>query len=494
MAKIFLTDIDLNGNKLKNILLDSVSNVESIANPKAGLLVFDEADSRFKYYNGSAWIAGAEFNFTSLAEDVANKRYAIVSGTTQGEGENAGTTTVSFRAIAVSDEEALTIAMSDGVIVLGLKLDGKTLVQSAAGLKSGLTLKKLATPNGDAAASWELQDAEGNKVGDALDLDKDRHLKTTQFGYENDTFDVETGEITPVAEGDETGDPVLHLVFFTTDEDGKFGYKLENLNFQKYLEEAEFDSQKGLEVVKHVVRIKIASDSEVLGETAVLSFGTDGGIKISGIKEAIDKAVLAGSSSVVLKEGEKFIQIIPTTDEATGKTTYTINTTDVASAALLGTIDDDAEQATAFGFIAKLRAEVEAYTVNGKKVSESPTLDATDIKVTDDYEMPEEVADVEAGDSIEVAIGKIEAKINANAHKNHLAEYKHVIASATTSPVTITAATHKCGKFPTVVTYLGGEKVETGVSINADGDVVISWNGALTADMTVVVIGNPELA
>lgn len=493
MAKIFLTDIDLNGNKLKNAILETVASAAGIATPKEGQLIYDESDKKFKYYNGTAWIAGAVYEAQNVAADSASKMYGFYDTTTQGTGNDEGKTFLKFRAIAITEGQALTIGMdATGIITLGLKLDGTTLTQTANGLKSTLTLKRQSTAETGYAATYGLYDGNDNLLGEKINIDRDKFLKSASIGYANDTFNSTTGTIT--AATSDKGDAVLHLVFHISDESGE--YTKADINIEHFLEESEFDATKGLEVSNHIVAIKISSESESLGEgddaIAVLGFGADGGLKIAGIQEAIDKAKAAASNTIVVAEGEEHLEITPAA-QANGSTKFTISSKDIASAALLGAADDDDTKNTAFGKIAANKKAFEESKINNKLIKDNPTLNGSDIKLGADYTAPEEYSELAADDTLDAAFGKLEAGIKAQKSETVTA-YKHAITKDTTSPVTIAATAHKCGKYLLIDAYMNGEKVELGTSINADGDVTISWNGALANDLTIIIMGNAALA
>lgn len=101
-------------------------------------------------------------------------------------------------------------------------------------------------------------------------------------------------------------------------------------------------------------------------------------------------------------------------------------------------------------------------------------------------------------------VGKVIENVNANS--THY--YKTVINTAV-STATVTASTHGCGLFPEVKVYQAKtesnvttqNEVVAQVSLNASGDVTVSWNGAITVDqgtavdpITIVIVGKVESA
>ena len=118
-----------------------------------------------------------------------------------------------------------------------------------------------------------------------------------------------------------------------------------------FLAESEF--KNGLEVVNHLVNVKIAEGSE--------SFLTvsESGVKLSGVQAAINTAAARATTKVEKAAGADKITL-ESSNAADGHVTYTIGQKDIASAALLGTAADKQDAATAFGKIAKEVADRKA--------------------------------------------------------------------------------------------------------------------------------------
>ena len=71
----------------------------------------------------------------------------------------------------------------------------------------------------------------------------------------------------------------------------------------------------------------------------------------------------------------------------------------------------DAAETNAEGYADGLKEEIDAYTVNGKAINASPVLDGSDINLSASYAMAEEATEIAGGDSVEVALGKLEKQI-----------------------------------------------------------------------------------
>lgn len=76
------------------------------------------------------------------------------------------------------DGNAVTVSDSGTERTIQLVLDGTTLSQSESGLKSNLTIVKLADATSGYAASYQLQDGSGNPIGSTIDILKDQFLKS----------------------------------------------------------------------------------------------------------------------------------------------------------------------------------------------------------------------------------------------------------------------------------------------------------------------------
>lgn len=149
---------------------------------------------------------------------------------------------------------------------------------------------------------------------------------------------------------------------------------------------------------------------------------------------------------------------------------------------------------------------IDNYTVNGKKISTNPTLAAGDINTAGGTTLEKEVNDLKAADTkLRKDFVAADTKVLSDAKSYTDAETKKVTAASvqeyiqevtTGSFVTILGTAHGCGKHPQVATYLAGELVECGVSIDmATGNISIEWNGASVSasnKLTVVVLGNPN--
>jgi hypothetical protein len=66
--------------------------------------------------------------------------------------------------------------------------------------------------------------------------------------------------------------------------------------------------------------------------------------------------------------------------------------------------------------------------------------------------------------------------------------HTYIATASSGNSVSILKADHKCGDYPIVACYLGGQEVMCNVAI-ADGNVTVSWNGTLSSTLTIKIVG-----
>lgn len=137
--KLFLVDIDLNGNQLKNCAVENLAAAPE--NPVKGQTYFDTTDNKFKYWNGTAWIAGAEVSMENISKDQDGVIYGIY--------DSQSGDTFKFRVLKTVDER-LKMDMSDGIISLSLNMKFKsampnnlTVPTAIGGVAAGTTAEQL---------------------------------------------------------------------------------------------------------------------------------------------------------------------------------------------------------------------------------------------------------------------------------------------------------------------------------------------------------------
>ena len=173
--------------------------------------------------------------------------------------------------------------------------------------------------------AYQLVDEDGTQAGATIKIYKDSSLKEVNL----------------------VGQELQFTYILTDGSENTVG-----VDVSTFLAESEF--KNGLEVVNHLVNVKIDSNSETF-----LTVG-ENGVKLSGVQEAIDKAAAKATTKVEKAADADKITLMASATAADGHVTYTIGQKDIASAALLGTAADNKDAATAFGKIAKEIADREA--------------------------------------------------------------------------------------------------------------------------------------
>lgn len=544
MAKqLIIVDLDFNGNKITNVLAESLTAAPTGA---AGRYFYNSTTNCLSYYNGTEWVdLKARVTASSMADDNAQTKVfkildssstegafafrALKAGTgiaigntngvlelslddlnvadTEVDGqfvtvvsEADGKISVSRKAVAadkvtlasdktlftgkanvkealeaiadkLADEEltpgdtTLEIASKSGAtgkeIKTKISAADKHLTKETDGLKVNIGVSKITTGlEAGVKEAYKLTDKNGDQVGDMIKIYNDTSLHNFYLGHVDDVLrdadaqgESATDVVTP-------GTGATALVWIMQLKNMK--YKLAAVDVSSFLEESEFAD--GLEVDNHIVKVKIdpasgkirtADDVLYTSEDAEVIAGTKhvGDVKVSGLVSVI----------TVSSTGVKVYYI----QEAI---TYAVNTA---------------------------KAVIDAYKVNGKTISSSPTLNATDIALSSDYakathDEGADPADVAGGDTIQVAIGKLEDKADTNSDRIDALEGTHVQAYNTTATagtsITVTAATHKCGTVPAVKVYYEGAEVMAQVAIDASGNVTVSWNNNLTVSAEHPVI------
>lgn len=173
-------------------------------------------------------------------------------------------------AISITDKSDVT-----GVKEIALKINAndKVLSQTADGLLSTLSLKKVATPATGMASQYQLVGKDGATVlGVSIDIPKDQFLKSAEFIASATKADKAIDSSVIV------GDPYLKFIFQTTGADTTTYVSVKKL-VDVYV------AGNGINVASNTISIKIDASGE-----SFLTVGTSG-LKLSGVQTAIDTAV-----------------------------------------------------------------------------------------------------------------------------------------------------------------------------------------------------------
>ena len=232
---------------------------------------------------------------------------------------------VAATAIKASDETVAVEGTNVKAQVESLAKSIKTVSTDAKTYSiNKITDEELTALGNNVKEAYKLVDGDGVKAGETIKIYKDSSLKEVHLVGQELQFTYILADATESTVG---------------------------VDISTFLAESEFN--KGLEVVDHVVNVKIDGTSEKFLTVS------DKGVKVSGVQDAIDKAAAKATTKVEKAADADKITLASAT-AANGSVTYTIGQKDIASAALLGTAADGKDADTAFGKIAKEIADREA--------------------------------------------------------------------------------------------------------------------------------------
>lgn len=173
-------------------------------------------------------------------------------------------------AISITDKSDVTDVKE---IALKINANDKVLSQTADGLLSTLSLKKVVTPATGMASQYQLVGKDGTTVlGVSIDIPKDQFLKSAEFIASATEADKAIDSSVIV------GDPYLKFIFQTTGADTTTYVSVKKL-VDVYV------AGNGINVASNTISIKIDASGE-----SFLTVGTSG-LKLSGVQTAIDAAV-----------------------------------------------------------------------------------------------------------------------------------------------------------------------------------------------------------
>lgn len=248
----------------------------------------------------------------------------------------------------------------------------------------------------------------------------------------------------------------------------------------------------------------------------------------------------AGNGIAISNANEISLVLDPTTE---GFLTLSANGLKLSG---VQTAIDTAEQ-NAKDYADGLKTAIDAYTINSKAISTNPVLDGSDIALTGYTKASTANQAIAATDTVNQAIGKLEAELDENEEVTARAlvdlddrvstledddssikarldviegsgagsiakgdadtlsaandytdqavqdavgsgvhAYNATFTSGNTG--TIQATVHKCGTIPMVKAYLNGAEVEVATTIDSTGNVTVSWNGNVVSASTPLVI------
>ena len=224
-----------------------------------------------------------------------------------------------------SSDSTITVDTTGSTTDITANIDGTTIVKSNTGvLSADLTVAKLnatevtALSDANVKEAYKLiyaTDTNRTAIGDVVKIYKDSALQNVYMGHVDDTLsgqDTTTHESSSSTVVSGTGDDALCFVYQLADGN----YKLEAVNVQAFLKETEFKDGLTVDTSNHTVsvkvgnglelgtaatdgnkpvQVKIDSTSEKDSQSTPVDFlsVTSDGVKVSGIKDEIDRKIAA---------------------------------------------------------------------------------------------------------------------------------------------------------------------------------------------------------
>lgn len=289
------------------------ANATAISNEVARATAAEEANAnKIATLNGADTVSGSVAN--SIKTAIEGLDAAEVGGTgkvittvSEQDGKISATAidlTASNVAATASEGDASHVAVEGTTVAAQIESLAKSIKATAAAATS-YSVKKLteeevtALGESNVKEAYQLLDKDSQVSGATIKIYKDSSLKSV-------ALDGQTLNFTYIlADGSES---------------------TVGVDVSTFLAESEFG--KGLEVVNHIVNVKVDAASEEF-----LTVGEDG-VKLSGIQDAIDTAASKATTKVAKDSGADKITLTSST-AGDGSVTYTIGQNDIASDAAL---------------------------------------------------------------------------------------------------------------------------------------------------------------
>ena len=310
---------------------------------------------------------------SEIAKNVAASQVTNADGSITVTTPTGSTTTTDIKVHIKSNEGVIKLDKANGGIYTDLKL---------VKIKDGLS------PN--VKERYQLRDSNNIQIGQSIDIYKDSALVNFRLGHVDDALegtDEKTGESDTNTIKTGTGETALVYVMQLAN--GK--YKLTAVNVGAFLEESEF--KDGLKVDNHVVKVKKDTSSE----TVVTEYNSDGTAKTNS------DVITISADGIKIANIQKAINAI-------------IGTLDVTDAAVTGKYVSTVSETN--GKISVSRLNISAAPLNNYSKGSNATA-------------------VNANDTINAAIGKLENQVGA-AKAAAKTEINTTVGGESTSHMTIT--------------------------------------------------------
>lgn len=425
-TKHVICNLNLNGNQIENVVAEVLATAPS--NPVTGQFYFDSSKAALGYYDGANWIyagAGNIYEIDTLDDNPSGDVYKLYYGSSSGTQGIDTKTTFKFRAIkSLSDYITLGTGTTSSKEYITIDL-ADLAISKVTGLQSALDSK---LDDSQLSTSSTLIDSGQSSASDT----KIPSQKAVKSYVDNEVNKIEM----LIAGG-------MHFIG-TWDGTKTISQNLTTSGLTK-LRKGDF----------WVVSVEGSSSGIPSGQ------GED---KLRKGDMVVSKSDVSSISSVTASD----FDVIDNTESVdlvrlNATQTLTNKTLDGGSNTFTN-IPESAVTNLTTDLDSKV-AKTSITTSDGLNTNTSTNKTT----IPSDY-----------------TVGKVIDGINSNS----VHQYKQEVTTGTS--VTITADTHLCGKYPEVKVYQSSSTIYletlTSVSINALGDVTVSWNGAASVDKAILII------
>lgn len=451
---ITLTASNVNMEDGKTVEAAVKANATAISNEVARATAAEEANAnKIATLNGADTVSGSVANsiktaIAGLDVDAIGGTGKVITTVSEQDGKISATAIdLTAGAVAATATEATDekVAVAGNTVAAQIESLAKSVKSVSVSAKSysvsaisGEELKALGT---NVKEAFKLVDEDGVQAGETIKIYKDSSLKSVALDGQSLKFTY------ILADGSESIVPV---------------------DVSTFLAESEF--KNGLEVVDHVVNVKVDKASE-----GFLTVG-EGGVKLSGVQDAIDTAAKKAATEVA-EDATGHVTVTKTTG-SNGQAVYTIGENDIASDAAL-TVEVNRAKAAEDKIEASvgLAADGSHVTASGNYTSGATTIAGEIAALDTQVKKNSDAIDVLKGEgkgSVKKAVADAKAELigDATTNGNTLGKLEDKIDSA----ISTAAAAH------------------TVVNAKADGHVKVSVAKSEDKSHDVVTITEDDIA